>query len=51
MTVNHINKKLENLKEQNRLNEAIYNRIRLNDATTAKFYGLPKIHKPSIPLR
>ena len=51
MTVNHINKKLKNLKEQNRLNEAIYNRIRPNDATTAKFYGLPKIHKPSIPLR
>ena len=22
-----------------------------NDATTAKFYGLPKIHKENIPLR
>ena len=37
MTVNHIKKKLKNLKEQNRLNEAIYNRIRPNDAATAKF--------------
>jgi hypothetical protein len=28
-----------------------YKRIRPNDASTAKFYGLPKLHKENIPLR
>jgi hypothetical protein len=32
------------------LNEIIYNRLRPNDAPIAKFYGLPKIHKETIPI-
>ena len=33
------------------VDETTYHTIRLNDASTAKFYGLPKIHKENIPLR
>ena len=33
------------------LKETNYKRIRPNDASTAKFYGLPKIHKENIHLR
>ena len=50
-TVNRINQKLKQLKDKDRLNETTYHRIRPNDASTAKFYGLPKIHKENIPLR
>ena len=49
-TVDRINKKLKQLKDKDKLNETTYHRIRPNDATTAKFYGLPKIHKENIPL-
>ena len=51
MTTNRINQKLKQLKDKDKLNETTYHRIRPNDASTAKFYGLPKIHKESIPLR
>ena len=50
-TINCINQKLKQLKDKDKLNETTYHRIRPNDATTAKFYGLPKIHKENIPLR
>ena len=50
-TVNRINQKLKHLKDKDKLEETSYNRIRPNDASTAKFYGLPKIHKENIPLR
>ncbi|XP_028408809.1 uncharacterized protein LOC114531389 [Dendronephthya gigantea] len=50
-TVNHINQKLKQLKDKGKLDERNYSRIRPNDASTAKFYGLPKIHKKNIPLR
>ena len=50
-TVNRINQKLKQLKDKDKLNETTYNRIRPNDASTTKFYGLPKIHKNNIPLR
>ena len=43
--------KLKPLKDKDKLGEANYKRIRPNDASTAKFYGLPKIHKENIPLR
>ncbi len=42
---------MKQLKDKDKLNETTYHRIRPNDATTAKFYGLPKIHKENIPLR
>ena len=44
-TVNRINQKLKQLKDQDKRNETIYHRIRPNDATTAKFYESPKIQK------
>jgi hypothetical protein len=50
-TVNRINMKLKHLKDKDKLEETNYKRIRPNDASTAKFYGLPKIHKENIPLR
>ena len=50
-TVNRINKKLKSLKDQDKLNKRTYDQIRPKDATIAKFYGLPKIHKDNIPLR
>ena len=50
-TVNRINQKLKQLKDKDKLNETTYHRTRPNDATTAKFYGLPKVHKENIPLR
>ena len=54
-TVNRINMKLlKQLKDKDKRHkpeESNYKRIRPNDASTAKFYGLPKIHKENIPLR
>ena len=38
------------LKDKDKLNETTYHRIRPNDASTTKYYGLPKIHKENIPL-
>ena len=43
--------KLKQLKDKDKLEETNYKRIRPNDASTAKLYGLPKIHKENIPLR
>ncbi len=50
-TVNRINQKLKQFKDKDKLNETTYYRFRPNDASSAKFYGLPKIHKDNIPLR
>ena len=50
-TVNRINMKLKQLKDKDKLEETNYKRIRPNDASTAKFHGLPKIHKENIPPR
>ncbi len=50
-TVNRINKKLTTLRNQKKLSKHIHDQIRPNDATIAKFYGLPKIHKGNNPLR
>ena len=46
-----INNKLKSLKDQQKLENKTYLKIRPSDATTARFYGLPKIHKPNMPLR
>jgi hypothetical protein len=43
--------KLKQLKDKDKLEQTNYKIIRPNDASTAKFYGLPKIHKENIPLR
>ena len=33
------------------LDDKLYYKLRSTDATPATFYGLPKIHKPEVPLR
>lgn len=40
-----------NLKKANKLSEAEYKTIITKNATIPHFYGLPKIHKPDVPLR
>jgi hypothetical protein len=50
-TISHINKKLKSLKDQQKLDNNTYLKIRPSDSTTARFYRLPKIHKLNIPLR
>ena len=42
---------LKNIKAEGGLNEETYRRLYPTGAVSPKFYGLPKIHKPGIPLR
>ena len=42
---------LKNIKAAGGLNEETYRRLYPTAAVPSKFYGLPKIHKPGIPLR
>ena len=42
---------LKNIKTEGGLNEESYRRLYPTGAGSPKFYGLPKIHKPGIPLR
>ena len=42
---------LKNIKAEGGLNEETYRRLYPTAAVPSKFYGLPKIHKPVIPLR
>ena len=42
---------LKNIKTEGGLNEETYRRLYPTAAVPSKFYGLPKIHKPGIPLR
>ena len=42
---------LKNIKAEGGLNEETYRRLYPTAAVPSKFYGLPKIHKPGIPLR
>ena len=42
---------LKNIKAEGGLNEETYKRLYPTAAVPSKFYGLPKIHKPGIPLR
>ena len=37
--------------DQMQLNNKQYYRLHSTDCTPASFYGLPKIHKPDVPLR
>ena len=50
-TITRINKKLKSLKDEQKLDDKTYHKVRRSDATTARFFGLPKIHKPNTPLR
>ena len=42
---------LRNIKTEGGLSEEAYRRLYPTGAGSPKFYGLPKIHKPGIPLR
>ena len=42
---------LKNIKAEGGLSEETYRRLYPTGAVSPKFYGLPKIHKPGIPLR
>ena len=42
---------LKNIKTEGCLNEETYRRLYPTGAVSPKFYGLPKVHKPGIPLR
>ena len=42
---------LKNIKAKGGLSEEAYRRMYPTGAVSSKFYGLPKIHKPGIPLR
>ena len=42
---------LGNIKTEEGLSEEVYRRLYPTGAGSPKFYGLPKIHKPGIPLR
>ena len=42
---------LKNIKSEGGLNEETYKRLYPTGEVSSKFYGLPKVHKPGIPLR
>ena len=42
---------LKNIKAEGGLKDDLYRRLYPTGAGSPKFYGLPKIHKPGIPLR
>ena len=42
---------LKNIKSEGGLNEDTYRKLYPTGAVSPKFYGLPKVHKPGIPLR
>lgn len=46
-----INNKLLNLKKQKRLDKSLYTHLKASNSSCPVFYGLPKIHKPEIPIR
>jgi hypothetical protein len=39
------------LKKSNIISKATYEKLYSSDGLSPRFYGLPKIHKPEIPLR
>lgn len=49
-TISRIYKKLKLLKDEQKLNDKTYLKIRPSDAITARFYGLPKVRKTLEPL-
>ena len=46
-----VNKKLKELWTQGEIDKETYDRLRSSFCSTPQMYGLPKIHKPGIPLR
>ena len=50
-TERKLNKILLELKKSEKISESLYKRLHSSDGLPPRFYGLPKIHKPQIPLR
>ncbi|BHF59623.1 hypothetical protein SprV_0100258400 [Sparganum proliferum] len=49
--VGKINKSLNQMRNENAISEKDWRQMKPQDAALARFYGLPKIHKPNVPLR
>ena len=39
------------MKEKEFIDQTLYNKLKPTDSPAPRFYGLPKIHKPTIPIR
>ena len=46
-----INDRLKSLKQKASISQPLYNYLHATSAPPARFYGLPKVHKPDVPLR
>ncbi|BHF83969.1 hypothetical protein SprV_0902711800 [Sparganum proliferum] len=49
--VGEINKSLNQMRNEKAISEKDWRQMKPQDAALARFYGLPKIHKPNVPLR
>ena len=43
--------KLQRLLDRNIIDKELYWKLKFTDSSALRFYGLPKIHKPEIPIR
>lgn len=50
-TERKMNKLLLDLKKLGKFTDSVYFNLRSTDAICARLYGLPKVHKPDVPLR
>ena len=44
-------KKRKELKDKEFIDQSLYNKMRLTDSPAPRFYRLPKMDKPNIPIR
>ena len=50
-TQRKLNKMLLDLKKADKISDSTYKMLYSSDGLCPRFYGLPKIHKPEIPLK
>ena len=48
---NRLSRKLKGLEKNGEITSGLYNRLRPTGSQPPRIYGLPKIHKPDVPLR
>ena len=48
---NRLSRKLKGLEKNGEITNALYNKLRPTGREPPRIFGLPKIHKPDIPLR
>ena len=46
-----LSRRLKRMEKYGEITEALYHRLRLSGSQPPRIYGLPKIHKPEVPLR